>query len=55
MEMKDEAFQLTEAVVQQIYDGPQFTPERLPQLAPFALVTTFVPWQFGQLRRFKQL
>jgi len=54
MEMKDEAFQLTEAVVQQIYDnGLQFrTPEGLPQLVTFALVTTFVPWQFGQFTAF---
>jgi len=45
MEMKDEAFQLTEAVVQQIYDnGPQFHSRSDYRSWHLSRVTTFVPW-----------
>jgi len=54
MGMKSEAFQLTQAVVQQIYEnGLQFrTPEAITAAGTFVPVTTFALWQFGQFTAF---
>jgi len=52
MGMKSEAFQLTQTVVQQIYEnGLQFRTEAM-QLAHSVPVTTFALWQFGQFTAF---